>query len=397
MDKPWASPSPRLVFDSRPTGYADRVATPILDLEQDPPAPANQSHGTLVGIVIGLAMVALPLVGSSQFPDSRWPAFNGFLALPCLYIAIAFHEAGHALFGKLMGLDLGGVSVGAFRFIKSGENWTFKLDWSAGLAGFYRPLTTTGEFDRSRYAWMVAGGPLASVFLAAGCWWAAVQYGSGTWNWIGSLCWASIFLFVASAIPYSTGSSKSDAALLKQLISEPRQARAWIAVLAVQSQDARGVRPRDWHAHLFAEALMAEPGESIYVFSQVLAFYRCLDQGSDAEALTHLENALARSTKSGKPLRHALFLEAASASAILQRRPGQARIWLGRAGEVKRPEFQDSVLGAIAMCEGRYEESIKNWQAAKAYVDQRKLDSGLVRFAKERWSAHEATCLRALR
>jgi hypothetical protein len=91
-------------------------------------------------------------------------------------------------------------------------------------------------------------------------------------------------------------------------------------------------------------------------------------------------------------LRHAIFLEAASASACIQKQCVQARTWRDRACKLRKPESLDAVEAGIAMCEGRFEAASQHWKAASAYVDRRKLDSGIVRFAKEKWAEFEAAC-----
>jgi len=128
-----------------------------------------------------------------------------------------------------------------------------------------------------------------------------------------------------------------------------------------------------------------------YVYGQLMAFYRVFDEGHEMLALEHLENALARSARAGAA-RYALFLEAASASANIRRQAAAARIWRERACKLRKPESLDVVDAGIAMCEGRYEQATQHWQAARQHVSRRKLDSGLVRFAKEKWAEYEAAC-----
>lgn len=123
-----------------------------------------------------------------------------------------------------------------------------------------------------------------------------------------------------------------------------------------------------------------------------MAFYRSLDDDSEAAALEHLENALASSARGGKALRHAVFLEAASASANLRKQASQARIWCSRACKLRKPESLHVIEAGIATCEGRYEEAVMHWEAERTRVDRRRLDSGLIRFAKEKWAEYETEC-----
>src|SRR3954452_13443374 len=89
---------------------------------------------------------------------------------------------------------------------------------------------------------------------------------------------------------------------------------------------------------------------------------------------------------------HALFLEAALASANIRKQAAQARNWRQRACKLRKPESLDTVEAGIAMCEGRYEEALRLWQAARARVVLRRLDSGLIRFAKQKWAEYESFC-----
>jgi hypothetical protein len=44
------------------------------------------------------------------------------------------------------------------------------------------------------------------------------------------------------------------------------------------------------------------------------------------------------------------------------------------------------------MCEGRYQEAALHWEAAQARVRRRRLDSGMIRLALEKWAEQEAAC-----
>jgi hypothetical protein len=130
-------------------------------------------------------------------------------------------------------------------------------------------------------------------------------------------------------------------------------------------------------------------------YCQLLAYYRRLDEGLEAAALEHLENVLATSARAGRGLRSLLFLDAASASECIRKQSAQARIWRDRACKLRKPESLDAVDAGIAMCEGRYEAALQHWEA-KAHIRRRKLDSGIIRFALEKWTEYETACRAAL-
>jgi hypothetical protein len=260
----------------------------------------------------------------------------------------------------------------------------------------YLPLIRAKNIPIGRLAWMVAGGPLASLVSAAAFLliWLRVKeaYASAA----GSLFWLSLFILVVSALPLRAGLNRSDGARLWMLLRRPESARQWMMLLALESNNTRGVRPRDWDAQLCESTFSIRSGMPEYPLSQLLAAYRAWDQGDGPSVLQHLENALANSKKSGLIFRQSLFLEAASASAFFLERPQQARAWLERARKLRRPESVAATEAAIALREKRFADALAHLEEANAFVERRKIDSGLVRFAKEKWAEQEEICRAAL-
>ncbi len=309
-------------------------------------------------------------------------------------MAVAIHEVGHLIEGMLVGLDTGGIAVGGILLLKSGRNWTVRFDRRLIMGGFFKPLARGSNFHPSRYAWMIAGGPIASIALTAACGVISVLHGSGAWDWIGCICWVSLFIAIVSVLPYSSGSQKSDGALLKILMWHPDQTSAWTALLDISTEETNGARPREWNAEVFERTLQVERSLSEYPRCQLMAYYRRHDEGLEAVALQHLENVLATSARGGKAWRHFVFLEAAYTSAEICQRASQARTWLDRARKLRKPEPESlhAVQARIAMCEGQYEQAARHWGAAIERITMRRADSGLARFAKEKWTEHQTVC-----
>ncbi len=330
-------------------------STPILDLDQVLPASISRKWlARLIGVIVGLLIsLIFILEDQGRLPDWHWPAFNGLLLIPAIYAAIAVHELGHLAGGALVGFKTNALAIGGFVFFKSGRHWSFRFDRRRWVGGFFLPASTV-DFQPDRYIWMIAAGPLASLTLTAVCGGISVQHGSGLWNWTGSLFWVSLFFTVLTLIPFSSGLNKSDGKRLWVLWRSPEQARSWVALLALQTEEARGLRPREWHPNLVEQLMRIEAEAGEYGYSQLMLFYRRLDEGDESAALEHLENALAGSKRGGKAFQHVVFLEAACASASIRKRSDQARTWSKRACEMRRPESLDVVEAGIAMCEGRY-------------------------------------------
>jgi hypothetical protein len=365
------------------------VATPIFDLIEAPPEPSHWKWGSvLIGVLVGLFLGLTPVMKLRYLPN-----LNGFLLFPALYVAIAIHEAGHLLFGGIVGMPPGALVIGGIVIFRSGQRWLIRFDrrriFGGGLA---RVLTPKDEFRPRAFAWMIAGGPIASITLTFACGLAGVRHGNGPWGWVGSLFWASLLTSIVSLIPASSGLNKSDGARLLILKRNPEQSRSWMALNALQTEETQGIVPREWDSELVNQTLAAEPSTCEYPYVQLLAYYRCIDEKDEQKALEHLENALARSARSGKVLRLCLFLEAASSSAHLRGNAAQARAWLDRALLIQKPKSTEGVEAVIAICEKRYDDALRHLAAARTRLDRLKIDSGLVRFAREQLAGYERIC-----
>jgi hypothetical protein len=342
------------------------------------------SFGGLAGLLLGM---------SPSMHLHYFAGFNGFLFLPALYVTIAVHEVGHLLAGRIVGMRPGAIVIGGIAVFKSGRRWLIRFNYrrmfSGGLA---KVLPQKGNFRPAPFGWMIAGGPIASLIFTVVCGLVKFRCGRGTWGWTDTLFWIAMLTTVGPLVPVSSGLNKSDGARLWKLMRRPDRARPWMALLALQTEETRGVLPRNWDSELVRQMLMADPSSGEYSYIQLLAFYRCTDEKKEEVALEHLENALARSASSSKVLRQCIFLEAASSSALSRGSVSQARTWLERTGEVKEPVSADGVEVAIAIREERYDDVLRFLATARARIERRKLDSGLARFAKEKLAEYEGMC-----
>ncbi|MBI3474282.1 MAG: M50 family metallopeptidase [Acidobacteria bacterium] len=254
-------------------------ATPILDLEILPPELRTSKLPLIICGIIGIFLGVSPLLPPS------WHTFSGLWLIPALYVAVAVHELGHLVAGKSVGMNVGGVVIGGFRIFKSGKRWTCQFDWRQAMAGgLAKPLPPTSDVSLAQFAWMIAGGPLASILLTLATGAITLRYGGGAGGWRDYLFWVAL-LTISSLIPGSAGPNRSDGAQLWMPLRRPEQCRSWIALLKIQTEEAEGVLPADWDASLVAEMLTAEPMSAEYSYCQLLTYYRRADQGDDLEAV----------------------------------------------------------------------------------------------------------------
>lgn len=377
---------------------ANLSTTPIFDLERD--LPKYQSHfwrALSAGIVLGIAVVLILILIAFFAEDT--PGLNNTLFFPAVYFGILFHEVGHIAAGKLAGVSPGGISVGGFLLIKSGRNWIIRFDPKRILGGLAVPLPEQGDFSRGRFAWMVAGGPLASILLTGAFWLAYLRFGDGLADWIGTMV-SGTALSITSLFPIKLGGSTSDGARLWQLFKHPERASCWMSVVALQAANLKGVQPRDWDGRMMQRALETDESEIYYPYVHMLAGFRSEQQGNLPQALKHLEIALGGAARNGsKTIRRWCYLTAAVESARQRGNVAQARVWLDRAAKSyprKKGKDLEGVKARIAMAEGRYSEALENWSAYRGRIAERRLDSGVIRFEKERIEKAEQECRAAL-
>ncbi len=210
--------------------------------------------------------------------DLPLPGFNLLLwLLVGCYVGITIHELAHLGVGMLRGMDPGGLIIGGFRLMRSGDSWTLRVEWKQFILGGMAMPMSTKDTSVADFVWMVAAGPIASILCTLALWIAFLHYGNGAWDWIGSFFWGSL-LGIFSLIPMSVGAHKSDAARIWMLLKHPDQAMAWMAAVAIQAENIRGIRPRDWDSDMFASMMsMPQPGSG-RIFPELMAYQRSLEE-----------------------------------------------------------------------------------------------------------------------
>jgi hypothetical protein len=276
----------------------------------------------------------------------------------------------------------------------------FSLRWLLNFGGFVVPLPASREFPQSRFAWFVAGGPIASILLTTVCWAAVHRSGDDAGDWIRTLLWTSVVFIVSSVTPFSIQGVRSDGLVLWQLWRKPEFTRRWMNFLTLRADEMKGVRPRDFDLELMKEVLDTTEAEAFYIFVQLYAWYWRVDQGDETGALEHLEKFL---TSAGcgrsNALKRSSCQVAAAASASTRNNPAQARVWMERASKFGRPTAAESTEGIeahVAMIEGRYEDALAHWTAMRAHLTRRHGDSGIIRYLRSRIETGETECRAAM-
>ena len=368
--------------------------TPIIDLLQEPPAPESKRSRNIVagftGICLGILFISL----GQQLPSL--PGANPLLCLAFWYVAVALHELAHLVVGQVSGFRIHAFAVGGVAAARSGSRLIAQFDWRKMIGGYVKVSPKAGVGCVSAYLRMIAAGPICSVLFAvvsATIW---MRWGDGRFEWAGSMFWAASALAALSLIPGSRGLNRTDVSRIRQLLREPDGARGFMGLVSVAAADSSGIRPRDWDCAAVCMMLTSHANSAEKGHRNLLAYYRLIDEGKTSEALDHLETALAHSAPLGLKLRTNVFLEAAYAAAAFKRDAKLSRAWLDRARKIWKTPEADAAEGALAVCEERFADGIHCFERAAALIEKRRLDSGLARFAKEKYAELQRMCREAM-
>lgn len=155
------------------------------------------------------------------------------LALVGLWMLVVWvHECGHAVAGWLNGMRCHLLVIGPFSLRREGDRLRPHWNRSALLAGGAVLMLPADDHDlKRRAAWMVAGGPLASLALAvAGCGVYEVMGHAPVWRVCGFIGLLSAGIFLATAIPSHWGLPSDGSRLLTLWRGGPK-AEKWCALL----------------------------------------------------------------------------------------------------------------------------------------------------------------------
>jgi hypothetical protein len=318
----------------------------------------------LIGVGVGvLGARFLPaLLPAMDFSDAEKVAVIATVVL-LLPLAVAAHEAGHLLGGRMAGFRALLFVVGPLRIERTGDGARVHLNRSAALAGGLAVSVPEDTRDlRRRTLLMVAGGPGASLLLGAlalaareplGL--AAVPAGAPFARALAALALlvfalASLGIGIATLVPARTGGFYTDGARMLQLLRTGPDTDRQVALLALMALSMAGRRARDWDPELVARAAALPDGSLFDVVGRQLAHAYALDRGDDAEARAQLEAALALEEVLPPVARAELLLQGAYFAAAHDGDAARARALFARAGAgLMLPEHR-RLLAEAAVC-----------------------------------------------
>lgn len=322
----------------------------------------------LGGAAFGVAVArgglqALPALGFTPVQTALLLA-----SLPVLYmLAIAIHEIGHVLGGKLVDFRMLLFIVGPLRVDRSTGELRPGLNRSVLLAGGLAAMVPVGLHDlRRRTLVMVATGP--AISLMAGAQFLAMYQAASPWlfrpggtfagQFLGLMLLilggSSLIIGLVTLIPSRSGGFYSDGARMLRLMRTTDQTEREVALIALTGMSMAGTRPRDWDADLVQRGAGIVDGGPFEVLGRQLAYAHALDRGEVDEARRHLEDAIERADQLPAGARGSLMLTAATFFALHDGDAPRAREFLHRArtGLLPAAHQRQVAEAAVRLAEG---------------------------------------------
>lgn len=278
-------------------------------------------------------------------PDSS--LFAGFIPLVTAVILILLavsgvHEVGHLIAGKLAGLRFQLLIIGPLKL----THVQGRLRWGWSRGGWFNGLAASipeqNNNLRQRMLLFAVGGPLASLLLtgiiAVLAW---VSHNNlhirQEMAWIPESLFlttaVSAFFFLSAMRPghYQNG-LLTDGGRILMLLRGNAPAARWCALVALNSANMQGVRPRDWDPHLIQQAQSFNDGSYDDLTAQLLTYQWALDNAYLERASLLLETAVNSRAAWVYGARRLLALEKAYLLAWYQHQAEEAHLWLDQGG-----------------------------------------------------------------
>jgi hypothetical protein len=288
--------------------------------------------------------------------------------LPLMYmLAVAAHELGHVLGGRLGGFRALLFIVGPLRVERTAAGFRPGLNRNILLSGGLAAMTPVGLHDlRRRTIVMVGMGPVVSLMVGTQL--LAVQHatshlllreGTVFAAQLASLALLelgaiSLLIGLLTLVPARSGGFYSDGARMLRLMKKSDETEREVALIALTGMSMAGTRPREWDTVLVEQGAAIRDGGPFEVGGRQFAYAHALDRGDVVAARAHLEAALARIDQLPAGARSSLLLAAATFHALIDGDAETARDYLrqARPGMLSAVHQRRLAEAAIHLAEG---------------------------------------------
>lgn len=331
-------------------------------------------------VVKSLERLAHPIENFFDSFDSYGPFFSMLVFLAVFFAvalaAIALHEFGHLLVGRLYGFRFKTLVVGPFSATLEHGKMQFHIRKWSSLDGFANiEIRTVRRLRRNLVAFAVAGpatslaSGLVSILILN-----AKVFDGLPIQLLATLkmfvAW-SFLLFATSIVPHCGKNGVfSDGARLQMLHFSKLPMRRWLSTIGLGAQLSHGVRPRLW-PHTWIEAATRIADHSVdALIGSWFAYCWANDREDEVCAAKHLESCLQRAEIGDGPLREIMSLEASVFHAWFKRDAEKAREWKSRVQHLNKlpPILRIRAEVALLWVRDRPDEAAASWESGLALI-----------------------------
>lgn len=274
----------------------ERVAAKRVRIAGDGTSKVKDYAAQAVGVaIIWFSMDCWNAWSSAH--ELSYPGFASFLAQMEIAVLLTTfgHELGHLFAGWASGKTLRSFHVGPFQWaIRNGvSKYTFNLrKFCGGSVGMVSPDLV---HMRSRKAFFIMGGPVASLVLGSICIVATLLTPGTAWeqDWLlfSMMANFSIAAFAVNLIPLKPESNYSDGAQLYQIVTNGPWARVHFAFAMVAASLVSKVRQRDFDVSAINQAADSVPTGERGLLLRLFACLHYIDTGEIAKAMVSMQEA----------------------------------------------------------------------------------------------------------
>jgi hypothetical protein len=328
------------------------------------------------GISIGIVWVSFMLW-------RQWAGSHG-LAYPGLFSFIAQmesavllttfgHELGHLVAGWAAHKRLRSFQAGPFRWAIRNGIWKFEFNLRKFYGGSVGMVTPDLINVRSRKAFSLIGGPVASLVMGSLCIVAALLTPGGIWQpyWVllSMMATFSISAFIVNLIPLKPESQYSDGAQLYQIMTNGPWARVHFAFAMVTTSLVSPVRPRDFDVNALKQAADSVPQGERGLLLRLFACLHYFDAGKIPEAIAAMQDAEALYAQSKFDKPQDICAEFVFLNAFCKQDLAAADLWWRRIEALPKVDPDADywrAKTALLWLKGERDQACETWERGRA-------------------------------
>ncbi len=277
----------------------------------------------VVAMVVGAGTVLLYLLVRDSFGLALppWPV-SIITVIVALFLSVFAHEIGHLIAGIVQKFQFHLFTVGPFKVEKTDRGLRPGLNLNLNVAGGLTLMVPTSKtFNRSEYAWFIAGGPIASflffIILATAAFTVNSVYGAeGVANSVVYFSWLtsviSLGIGATALFPDEENGLETDGTHLKDLLRGGKKALIKQYVMQLYTSTFNGTRPRDYDTEILAKLkrITAEQKSNNSIIAKLFTYVHLLDK-DEVEKAGEIINELTATADEVKNelLNPSIFLE----------------------------------------------------------------------------------------